>query len=378
MHIKASKELAFPQWDDGPSPVERVLDHLEAYAECGDGFRARCPAHNGNSANSLSIKEGDDGRALLFCHSGCELQKIVDALGLGMADLFARNGRSEAPTAKKATRKTDDEKVLTTDELPAGKYYEFTSPAGEVLYIQRHKGAYYRKVGEGLWRKGLKGVSQVLYNLHELVDGVRTGKTIYHLEGCKDVQTAREKLGVVATTSGDANSWRPEFKALYAGADVVVVADNDKEGRSYAEEVAGDLLTVARSVKVVNLPGLDNKGDLTDWLNKGHTKEEFFAVVGNSANSANYANRNGDEKIAVEPWSPPAAFHSVALPEFPREVYPEWLEQYADGVAEATQTPRGLPHMLALPVGATASAKVVEVEVWDGWREPLTLTLPQP
>jgi hypothetical protein len=70
-----------------------------------------------------------------------------------------------------------------------------------VLYIQRHKKEYYRKVGEDRWKKGLDGVEQVLYNLHELVEAVRAGKTIYHFEGPKDVETARERLGVVATTS---------------------------------------------------------------------------------------------------------------------------------------------------------------------------------
>jgi putative DNA primase/helicase len=77
---------------------------------------------------------------------------------------------------------------------------------------------------------------------------VRAGKTIYHLEGPKDVETARERLGVVATTSGSTSSWRTEFKSYYVGADVVVVPDNDGPGHKYAQKVAGDLLPVARSV----------------------------------------------------------------------------------------------------------------------------------
>jgi len=270
------------------SPVEKVLDRLEDYKERRGEFRARCPAHQGNSEDSLSIREGDNGRALLTCHAGCDLQDIVGALGLGVVDLFPHNGRASRSSlgtakkvAKKTTQKTDKgkEETLTTDDLPDGTYYEFTSPAGEVLYIQRHKGGYYRKVGEDLWRKGLEGVSQVLYNLPELVDGVRTGKTIYHLEGPKDVETAREKLGVVATTSGSVSSWRPEFRVHYTGADVVVVQDHDEPGREYARKVAEDVARVARRVRVVLLPDLGEGEDLTDWLEAGHTKEEFFAAV---------------------------------------------------------------------------------------------------
>jgi hypothetical protein len=267
---------------DQLSPVEKVLDRLEDYKEHRGEFRARCPAHNGNSDNSLSIKEGDDGRALLICRADCDLKDIVGALDLGVVDLFAHNGHP-GPRAKKASGKSRDEvRTLTTDELPDGTYWEFTSPAREVLYIQRHKREYYRKVGEDKWvtyRGVLDDIAQVLYGLPELIDGVRSGKTVYHVEGPKDVETARERLGVVATTSGSTSSWRPEFKSFYTGADVVVVPDNDGPGHKYADAVAQDLLQVAKGVKVVHLPGLAHGEDLTDWLAAGHTPEEFFAAV---------------------------------------------------------------------------------------------------
>lgn len=264
-------------------PIEKVLGRLEDYKECRGGFRARCPAHQGNSDNSLSIKAGDDGRALLVCRADCSLQEILDALGLSVVDLFDHEGSNNSP-AKKPTRKsakknTDDGKTLTTDDLPDGTYWEFTTPAGEVLYIQRHKREYYRKVGEDLWKKGLDGATRVPYNLHELVDGVRAGKTIYHVEGPKDVEAAREKLEIVATTSGGVDTWRPEFRSFYTGADVVFIPDNDDPGRKYTDTVARSIAPVASQVRVVTLPGLPEKGDLTDWLDAGHSPEEFFALV---------------------------------------------------------------------------------------------------
>jgi len=263
---------------DDLTPVKKVLGRLDDYSERNGEFRSRCPAHNGESDNSLSIKEGDDGRALLTCHASCGLREIVGALGLEVVDLFNHNGRPTSP-AKKAKKGKDEEGPLTFDELPDGEYYEFTSPAGDVIYMQLHKGAYYRKVGENLWKKGLGDVPRVLYNLHELVDGVRAGETILHLEGCKDVETARERLGVVATTSGSTSSWRAEFRSHYIGADVVIVPDNDKPGRKYAEAVAQDIAPVANSVRIVHLPDLREAEDLTDWLDAGHDTEEFFAAV---------------------------------------------------------------------------------------------------
>jgi hypothetical protein len=313
---------------DQLSPVEKVLERLEDYKERKGEFRTRCPAHNGNSDDSLSVKKGDDGRALLTCHAGCELRDIVNVLGLEVVDLFPHNGRAGRSPSKKATRKTEDEgKILITDELPDGTYWEFTSPAGEVLYIQRHKREYYRKAGEDRWKPGLEGVSQVLYRLPELIDGVRAGKTVFHLEGPKDVETAREKLGVVATTSGGVKTWRSGFKNFCIGADVVIIPDNDDEGRLYAETVARNLVEVAHSVKVVYLPDLPPKGDLTDWLEAGHTKEEFFDVV-------EEATPYGLEQ--EEPWPEPVPVE-VKLPdvmEFDASLLPIPLRGWVVDVSE--------------------------------------------
>jgi hypothetical protein len=288
------------------SPVEQVLYRLEDYKAHRGEYRARCPAHQGNSDNSLSVKEGDDGRALLICRSGCDYESILSALDLKAVDLFvAANGRPPAGIKARKAESKKEEKPLTTDELPVGTYWEFTSPAGEVLYMQRHKGAYYRKVGEGLWEKGLDGISQVPYRLPELIDGVRSGETVYHVEGPKDVETARESLGVVATTSGSTSSWRSEFRVHYTGADVVIVPDNDLPGRKYADTVARDLLGVARNVKVVNLPGLGEAEDLTDWLDAEHTKDEFFAAAEEA---------EAYEPDREEPWPGPVAVE-VRLPD---------------------------------------------------------------
>lgn len=51
-------------------------------------WTARCPAHEDGSP-SLSIKEGRDGRVLLYCFAGCSLTAILQALGLSIRDVFA-------------------------------------------------------------------------------------------------------------------------------------------------------------------------------------------------------------------------------------------------------------------------------------------------
>ena len=72
--------------------VQGVLDILDGVSETSNGWQACCPAHD-DEHPSLSIAEGTDGRVLLYCHAGCDIESIVDALGLAKRDLFPRRSR---------------------------------------------------------------------------------------------------------------------------------------------------------------------------------------------------------------------------------------------------------------------------------------------
>ena len=71
-------------------PVQRILKLLENVRRCGNGWSTWCPAHADHNS-SLSVGEGDDGRALIFCHAGCDVADIVAALDLEISDLFPDN-----------------------------------------------------------------------------------------------------------------------------------------------------------------------------------------------------------------------------------------------------------------------------------------------
>ena len=46
-------------------------------------YACRCPGpmhKNGDANPSLSVKDGENGRPLLFCHAGCDFRDIVAAL----------------------------------------------------------------------------------------------------------------------------------------------------------------------------------------------------------------------------------------------------------------------------------------------------------
>jgi len=68
------------------APVENLISRLHA-KRSGKGWTAKCPAHDDREP-SLSINEGADGRVLLRCHAGCDLDSICAALNIRATDLF--------------------------------------------------------------------------------------------------------------------------------------------------------------------------------------------------------------------------------------------------------------------------------------------------
>jgi hypothetical protein len=67
---------------------DALLARLDLVRKTGNGrWVCRCPAHD-DRGPSLSVRELDDGRVLLHCFAGCEVQSILDAVGLAFEDLF--------------------------------------------------------------------------------------------------------------------------------------------------------------------------------------------------------------------------------------------------------------------------------------------------
>ena len=64
--------------------VDDVLPRLDGVRRTRRGWSARCPAHCDRSP-SLSVAVGDNGRALLYCHAGCQYDEIITALGVDSA-----------------------------------------------------------------------------------------------------------------------------------------------------------------------------------------------------------------------------------------------------------------------------------------------------
>src|SRR5215203_104144 len=145
-----------------PFRKEELLPKLENVIPNGAGkYKADCPGHISKSKQSLSITEIDEHYVITHCFGGCSFEDVLSAIGLSI------NG-------------ADSPKVFKTDDLPKDEYFGFESLNGDILYMQRHKGAYYRPVGDDLWVANLIGVSPVLYNLPGLVETLQAGGLLIH------------------------------------------------------------------------------------------------------------------------------------------------------------------------------------------------------
>jgi hypothetical protein len=128
------------------------------------------------------------------------------------------------------------------------------------------------------WQWDLDGITPVLYRLPQLL-AADPGEIVWYPEGEKDVDRLIS-LGLVATTNPmGAGKWRPHYAEWLKGRDIVLLEDNDAEGRRHGDVVERALVGMARSVKRLRFEDLPEGGDVSDWLDAGHTHEELIELV---------------------------------------------------------------------------------------------------
>jgi hypothetical protein len=341
------------------TPTELVLSKLPDARPNGQGWQCRCPAHEDQNS-SLSIAEGDDGRALLKCHAGCATKDVVAALGIRMADLMPAanpNQHSQQPTGRRIV-----------------KTYDYRDEHSGLLFqvVRMEPKTFRQRVPQpgGGWSWSVKDVRRLLYRLPELV-AADPAKVVFIPEGEKDVDRLIS-LGFLATCNpGGAGKWKSEYCEFLRGRPVVVLADNDEVGQKHAQAVARSLTGIAKVVKIVNLSGLPPKGDVSDWLNAGGTRDQLVELVKAAPVFQPPTNRAAVPKL--KEWGTIEPLGVANVPPFPVAVLPTMLAEFVTAEAEATQTPADLAAMLCLAVCAAAVAKKVEVRVRDDWIEPVNL-----
>ncbi|MFC2169768.1 CHC2 zinc finger domain-containing protein [Acidobacteriota bacterium] len=161
--------------------------------------------------------------------------------------------------------------------------YDYTDETGDLLYqcirSEPKTFKYRRPAGDGRWIWNLNGVRMVPYRLSEILKA----DTIIIVEGEKDVETIRTKLKCVATTNPfGSGKWREEYSQYFNKKKVAIIPDNDPPGKDHANDVARSLLEATEDIRIVELPDLPEKEDITYWLLNGGSKEKLEKLIKNS------------------------------------------------------------------------------------------------
>ncbi len=235
-------------------PIDRVLDRLENARAHNGYFIACCPAHDDREP-SLSVKEGDDGRALIKCHAGCAVDEVLAAISLRMSDLFEREGGGTSyPSENREYVNTQNTgctlaAYAKAKRLPV-KFLESWG-VGEIPNYNGHPAVrfpYLSAVGEeGCVRfrvsldgnpkiKTRRGDKLILYGLWRLEEARERGYVVA-VEGESDTHTLWHH-GFPAVGIPGASSWRSEWAEDLDGIKKVYVpVEPDQGGEQLWERI---------------------------------------------------------------------------------------------------------------------------------------------
>lgn len=264
----------------------------------------KCVAHADRNA-SLSIARGDKVDLLVHCHAGCTTEEIMDALCLPIT--------VHEPHTPPVVSKIVAE-------------YKYVDEDGATIAIkQRLEPKSFRwqsyDVAEGRMRSGAPSGGQALIPIYRLpaVREAAGKRLIFICEGEKDCDTLAS-LGAVATcnpegASGAGSAYTTERWAALTRSHVVILPDNDDAGRKHAERVAATIYPMVASVRLVTLPEVVEKGDVTDYINAGGTLEELGALIASTPTWT----PSPVSIIAVEPILDPLRPRPLAMTDWEQE-----------------------------------------------------------
>lgn len=313
--------------------AEDIAKGLGRFSRSAGGFVAQCPAHSDRNP-SLSLSETKEGKILVKCHAGCSNDAVVGALK--SKGLWPEPpAREEKPKAKR--------RIVST--------YDYCAPdTGEVIMqVVRYEPKDFRQRrpnGQGGWDWSVPASKRILFNLPAVK---ASDKLVCIVEGEKDVE-ALASIGVVATCNpGGAGKWQDNYSASLAGRDVCILPDNDEPGEKHAAIVARALHGIARSIRIVRLPDLPAKGDVSDWIAAGGSRN---ALAGHYKSAGDYAPAADPEPVPAaadtpEPRQPVQADFPFRCLGYNRGTY-YYLPSGSEQLTELTASGHTKANLLAL------------------------------
>lgn len=260
--------------------AEQIAKTLGNAKKANGQWVASCPVPghgkgNGDKNPSLSIDINDQGVPLFHCHGGCSQEDVFQTIR--SRNLLPELMERPDPLAniKPIPRNVLEQEWQYQDEDRQTVFVKQRYKVGEAGKTYR----LYKVDADGRRHSSLGDARIVPYNLPQLLDAKTAGRNIFLVEGEKAAD-AITSIGMIATTAHTgAGSWPEAITEYFAGAQVIILPDNDVPGWQYAHKAAAAILPIAKSVKVVDL-GLQGQGDdAYEFIEAGAGREKLVALV---------------------------------------------------------------------------------------------------
>ena len=293
MYRLTNKELA----------LHAVLSNLKEIS-CSNGVHhCICPCHDDNKP-SLDIALGNI-KVVGDCKAGCKYSDIANKIGVPQEqwyyDYYDKKQDGFNSFQYKEKRKMY---IESREKRKIEAIYNYFFRNGQYAFtkvrLQGKRIIYGRVENErfiyGLSRnKPRKSYRAVYGNLRDIKKAIDDNKPIFIVEGEKDVDTLT-KHGYTSFTYGGVNDWQSDFAELVNGAMVIILADNDKPGIDVANRIYEDVVSVAKSVKImVPMPDIP-KADITDYFESGKTNADFEKLINNAVTSNRIEGKKAPKK----------------------------------------------------------------------------------
>ena len=327
--------------------VIKELDNLGCQPEqAGDQYSSYCPVHELDGKGhkkSLSVKSGNKVAVVVTCHAGCsfnELRKVITSLN-------STKERKEVEATYLYRNREGKEEFRKLRFWPKDFRIENHNIPSNDPNKMRWKLPLDRDITE--WP---------LYRLPELVAAKDTGETVFYCEGEKDTDRL-VKHNCIATTNYEGASkgsqkpkWRLDYERQLTGLNsLVLLPDNDEPGRSHMANIAKQMMGKVGEIITLDLglrfPDLKAGGDVSDWLNAGHSVEELLELVSR-----------------CEPLTPATADNAATTPVEPPTSDDQNLGKETD--VPAQPSPPSPAESVMLRSAATIIPRAIDW-LWPGW-----------
>jgi hypothetical protein len=236
----------FDLWDN----QEKKKVSVEATKKEGKNWIALCPFHPDQNRPNLYI---DEEKGTYHCFT-CNKKGF----------LYNPNYRKSGDRYNK--------RIVAT--------YDYKDEQGNLLYqvvrFYPKNFSQRRPDGNNGWIWNLRGISPVLYLLPELIQSTNP---VLIAEGEKDVNNL-VKWGLTATTSPmGTGKWKVSYNKYLKDKEVILMPDHDQPGYQHCQQIGQSLQGIAGKIKWLELPGLEEKEDISDWIKKDGTKEKLLQLI---------------------------------------------------------------------------------------------------